>query len=89
MATSVSIPIFRNGVWLQYPIPPVLDPLWSQTDLLRAASFYATAVSQGISTNDAASLAECFVHREVYPTLQYPRAIDIKLQRIMGRVEKA
>lgn len=85
----MSVPVFRNKSWVQYKGPVVTDPLWSQSDLLRAASFYATAVSQGFPTNEAAFLAECFVHKEVYPGLQYSRPIERRLQQIMGRAGKA
>ena len=85
----MSIPVFRKGSWIQYPLPPVVDPLWSQQHLFRAASFYATALSKGFSTLESASLAECFIHKEVYPGLQFSRQIEGRLQAIMDPVETA
>ena len=85
----MSIPVFRKGAWIQYPIPPQQDALWNQSHLLRAASFYATALSQGVSTEESAVVAECFVNKEVYPQLRYNSRIERKLQLIMSRVETA
>ena len=79
----MSIPVFSKGSWIQYPVSPYVDPLWSQAHLFRAASFYAAALSQGFSTHESSVLAECFVHKEVYPELQYSRQIERKLQRIL------
>ena len=83
----MSIPVFRKGSWIQYPIPAVVDPLWSKKHLFRAASFYATALSQGYSPSESASLAESFVHKEAYPGLEFPRHVERKLQAIKDRVE--
>lgn len=85
----MSIPVFRKGTWIQYPLPPQQDVLWNQGHLLKAASFYATALSQGVSPQESATLAECFVNKEVYPNLSYSRILEQKIQRIMGRVETA
>lgn len=79
----MSIPVFRKGVWIQYEKPICIDTNWSESHLLKAASFYATALSQGYKTNESRVLAECFVNKEVYPDLQYGRLIERKLQQIM------
>lgn len=82
----MSVPVFRKGLWISYPISQK-DSLWSQGHIFKAASFYATALSQGVSSNESAVLAECFVNKEVYPDLRYSRMIEQKLQRIMSHVE--
>ena len=82
----MSIPVFRNGTWIQYPLPVQIDTLWSQSHQFRAASMYATALSQGVSPKESARLAECFVNKEVYPELQYSRQIERRLDLIKGRV---
>jgi hypothetical protein len=85
----MSIPVFRKGTWVTYPLPPQQDALWNETHLLRAASFFATALSQGVSSEESAFLAECFVNKEVYPDLSYTNKIERKLQTIMSRAETA
>lgn len=85
----MSIPVFRKGIWIQYPLPLQKDVLWSQTHLFKAASFYATALSQGVSPHESAILAECFVNKEVYPDLSYSRSLEQKLERIRCRAETA
>ncbi len=87
--SRMSIPVFRKGSWIQYPIPSSIDPLWSKKHLFRAASFYATALSQGYSPSESAVLAESFVHKEVYPGLQFSRQLERKLELIKDRVETA
>lgn len=73
------IPVFRKGIWIQYPVPAFVDPLWSKGDLFQAASFYATALSKGFPPSESAVLAECFVHTQVYPDLQYSRHLERKV----------
>jgi hypothetical protein len=85
----MSIPVFRKGTWIHYPIPVAVDSVWSQQHLFTAASFYATALSQGFSPSESASLAECYVHKQVYPELTYARQIEQKLLRITGEQHKS
>lgn len=80
---SKSLPVFRKGVWIQYPLPSFVDPLWSQANLFQAASLYATALSKGFSSAESASLAECFIHKQVYTDLQYSNHIERKLERLL------
>lgn len=89
MDTSDSIPVFRKGKWIPYKKPIYTDSLWSQAHLLQAASFYATALSQGFSTDESASLAEIFVQKYIFPETQYSQSIERKLKLIMDRVETA
>ena len=83
----MSIPVFRKGTWIHYQIPPQQDALWNTSHLLKAASFYALALSQGLSSEESAVIAECFVNKEVYPELRYNSRIERKLQIIMSRAE--
>ena len=85
----MSIPVFRKGTWILYPVPPQQDALWNKSHLLKAASFYALALSQGVSSEESAILAECFVNKEVYPGLNYNARLQRKLELIMSRVETA
>ena len=80
---NTSIQVFRKGSWVLYPLPSFVDPLWNQAHLYRAASLYATALSRGFSVKESAVLAECFVHKEVYPELQYSRQIERKLESLL------
>jgi hypothetical protein len=80
---SKSIAVFRKGTWIQYPLPSFVDPLWSQPHLFQAASFYATALSKGFSPSESASLAECFVHKQVYTNLRYGNQIERKLENLL------
>lgn len=83
------IPVFRNGSWIEYTVPQPLDAMWSQKHIMRAASFYATAIHQGCSTKEAATLAELFINKEVYEGLGYDKRYESKLKQIMDRVETA
>jgi hypothetical protein len=85
----MSIPVFRKGSWIEYPKPSQIDSLWSDQHLFLAASFYANARLQGYSPSESASLAECYVHKQVYPDLQYSYVIEKKLQQIRDREETA
>lgn len=80
---SIHVPVFRKGVWIQYPLPTATDTLWSKQHFFRAASFYATALSQGYSPKESSVLAECFINKEVYPDLCYSSQIERKLQQIL------
>ena len=82
----MSVPVFQKGSWIQYPLPPQLDPLWSQSNIFKAASFYRTALSKGFSSEESKVLAECVVHKEVYPDLQYSPHIERKLLRLKDHV---
>lgn len=86
---SQTLPIFRKGSWIHYPLPPSVDPLWSKQHLFQAASLYATALSKGYSPSESGVLAECFVHKQVYPELQYPKQIERKLEKIKDLGETA
>lgn len=84
----MSLPVFRKGVWIEQK-KAVVDPLWSREHTFQAASFYATAVSQGFSTQEASALSEAFLYKQIYSDLQYSKQIEMKIKQIMGRVEKA
>jgi hypothetical protein len=83
----MSIPVFRKGSWIEYPLPRVIDPLWSKKHLFRAASFYATALSQGYSPSESTVLAESYIHKEVYPGLQFSRQLERKLELVRDHAE--
>jgi hypothetical protein len=84
----MSLPVFRKGVWMEQT-KPLVDPLWSREHTFQAASFYATAVSQGFSTQEASALSEAYIYKQIYTELQYSKTIEMKIKQIMGRVEKA
>lgn len=78
-----SLPVFRKGSWIQVPLPVVVDPLWSNSNLFQMASVYATARSKGVSPSESAVLAECFVHKQVYTDLQYSTQLEKKLRSLL------
>lgn len=82
----MATPVFRNGKWIEYPPPISQDALWSTCHRLQAASFYATALSQGYSPTESASFAEIYVQKQIFPEIVYPNRIESTIQRIMGRV---
>ena len=77
-----SIPVFRNGDWIQYPYPKDPDPLWSSQHFFRAASAYASALSQGYSSQEAGILAEAFVNKEVYRGCKYDSRFEKQLKKL-------
>ena len=84
---SRTIPVFRNGAWMDYPLPVSINPLWSQAHLFQAASFYATARSQGYNPSDSSVYAEAYINKSLYPGMEYNRSLEQTLQRIMTRAE--
>lgn len=85
----MSVPVFRKGTWIHYTIPVSMNPLWSESHIFQAASFYATALSQGEKPSDSSIYAEAYINKHIYPGIQYNKALEIKLQQIMDRVERA
>jgi hypothetical protein len=77
------IPVFRKGAWIQYSCPPNPDPLWASHHFFRAASAYASALSQGHTSQEAAILAEAFINKEVYFGLKYDSSLEKQLERLM------
>ncbi len=86
---TLTIPIFRNGKWVQYKKPNYTDELWSKCHAFQAASFYATALSQGFSTDESACLAEMYVQKQIFPETIYSNVMERKLKQIKGRAETA
>lgn len=84
----MEIPVFRKGVWIQQK-KSVVDPLWSKDHRFQGASFYATAISQGLSTQEASALSDAFVYKQIYSDLRYSKTIEMKIKQIMDRVETA
>lgn len=78
----MSLPVFRKGEWISYPLPAQLDPLWSTSHQFKAASVYATALSKGFSSEESAILAECLVNQEVYPDLRYSWKLQRKISQL-------
>ncbi len=86
-ANTVTIPVFRKGKWIQYTRPLYTDPLWSVSHAFQAASFYATALSQGFPSDESGWLAEVFVQKQIFPETVYSKTIEMKLKRIKDRAE--
>lgn len=78
----MEIPVFSNGTWIQYPVPP--STLWPVSYQRKAASAYAKALRLGYKAHESAILVECFVNKLVYPGLEYNKKIESDLLRIMG-----
>jgi hypothetical protein len=76
--------VFRKGEWIEYPCPSNPDPLWSTSHFFRAASAYASALSQGYTTQEAAILSEAFVNKEVYAGLKYDSRFEKQLTRLLS-----
>lgn len=82
MSASSSVVVFRKGGWIEYPMPTQPDPFWSSQHFFRAASAYASALSQGYPPQEAAILAEAFVNKEVYNGLRYDSRLEKQLERL-------
>ena len=73
------IPVFRKGTWISYKAP--IDQGWSPALTLRAASLYASAVTQGHSPQFASVLAECSITKDLYG-VTYDSTIEKALQAL-------
>ena len=86
-ANTVTIPVFRKGKWIHYTRPLYTDALWNESHAFQAASFYATALSQGFPSDESGWLAEVFVQKQIFPETVYSKTIEMKLKRIKDRAE--
>lgn len=77
----MDIPVFSNGLWIFYRVPPSTG--WPGSYELKAASAYAKALRLGYTVPKSAVLAECFVNKLVYPGLEYTNTIESDLLRLM------
>lgn len=84
-----TVPVFRQGAWIHYPLPSTVNALWSQEHIFKAASLYATALSQGYSPDESAMLAEAYVNKLIFTGIQYNRSLESRLAQIMDRAERA
>ena len=78
----MEIPVFSNGTWIHYPVPPSTS--WPFSYQLKAASVYAKALRLGYKANQSATLAECVVNKLMYPGLEYTPKIEADLLRLVG-----
>lgn len=83
----MTIPVFRNGTWVQIKLHQPFDVCWSEKHKLQAASFCATAIHQGHSAENAASLAEAYVQQSVYPGMKYNSTLEKQIQTVISRAE--
>jgi hypothetical protein len=77
----MEVPVFSNGAWIHYPVPPSTS--WPSSYQLKAASAYAKALRLGYKTNQSATLAECVVNKLIYPGLEYNQKIESDLLRLV------
>jgi hypothetical protein len=79
----MSLPVFRQGKWIQYSIPKDGDLFWNANQKFQAASFYATAVTKGFHPSQSAVLTECYINKMVYPGLQYNETLEKQIQSLL------
>ena len=77
----MSIPVYRNGTWIQYDVPVTGTSLWTKRIQLKAASFYASAVTKGFPKDRSLVLTECFINKELYGVV-YTKEIENTLQSL-------
>jgi hypothetical protein len=83
----MKIPVFRKGQWMEYEPPRELPGGWQTKHSFQAASFFATACSQGYTSKEAASLAEMSIFKQLFPGIQYDAKFESKLQRLVNLEE--
>jgi hypothetical protein len=76
----MSIPVYRNGTWIHYEIPDTGTSIWSSNLKLKAASFYATAITKGFSKERSLVLTECCINKLLYG-VTYSKQIEEELLR--------
>lgn len=77
----MSIPVYRNGTWIQFDIPDTGTSIWTTSLKLQAASLYATAITKGHSKEKSLVLAECFANKQLYG-VTYIKQIEQELQTL-------
>jgi hypothetical protein len=78
----MEIPVFSNGQIVHYNVPKD-SFLWSTSQKLQAASFYAAALQKGHTAKQSAVLAECYMNKLLYKDLQYKKSIEDQLQTMI------
>ncbi len=79
----MSISVFRQGKWILYSVPKDGELFWNANQKLQAASFYATALSKGLSPSHSAVLTECYINKQVYPGLQYKESLEVQIKSLL------
>lgn len=77
-----SIPVFRNGTWIQYELPKVGLEMWSQHLKLQVASLYASSIIKGYSEEKSSVLAECYANKQLYK-VQYAKDLEETLKGLL------
>ena len=77
----MSIPVFRNGTWVQFDVPDAGTSIWSKSLTLQAASLYASAITKGHSKEKSLVLAECYGNKQLYG-VTYSKQIETELQNL-------
>ena len=77
----MSIPVFRNGTWIHYEIPETGTSIWTNSLKLKAASFYASAITKGFSKQKSLVLTECCINKLLYG-VTYTKQIEQEIQSL-------
>jgi hypothetical protein len=77
----MSLPVFRQGKWIQYDVPETGTSIWTTRQKLQAASVYATAICKGFSPEKSLVLAECFMNKQLY-RVTYSKQLERELQSL-------
>jgi hypothetical protein len=83
----MKIPVFRKGQWVDYEAPREVPGGWQKTHSFQAASIFATARSNGYAPKEAASLAEMYIFKQIFPGIQYDTKFESKLERVVNLEE--
>ncbi len=79
---AVSIPVFRNGRWIEYELPKAGLEMWSNALKLQVASLYASCIIKGYSEEKSSVLAECYANKQLYK-VQYPTNLEDSLKSLL------
>jgi len=80
--------VFRYGKFYDYD-ETYADYSWSYTQILKAASFFATCKHYKYDENLSYSLSSMYVFMEIEPEMKYDKSYMDILECIKGRVETA
>ena len=80
--------VFRFGKVLEYDETYACES-WSNDQLMKAVSFYATCIQYGIEIQEAYSLSFMYVTMENHPDVEYSSFHKKKIESIFNHVEKA
>ena len=79
----MEIPVIRNNTVYIYRVRPDVPAGWLPNHSFQAASLYATLCSKGVSSSEAAALAELYIFKHLFEGIQFDTSLEAKVQSFL------